>query len=280
VYSAYPDVQTIAEESTAWKGVTRPPEAGGLGFGYKWDLGWMHDTLGYLAHEPIHRKWHHDALTFRVMYHNTENYVLPLSHDEVVHGKRSLIGKLPGDLWQQCATLRLLFGYQWSLPGKKLMFMGGELGVWKEWNHDGQLDWAIGDHPAHAGVARWVGDLNRVYRSHRALHVRDCDPVGFEWLNADDHDASVITYLRTGDADDPPVLVIANFTPVPREGYRIGVPRGGHWRELLNSDAAIYGGSGIGNRGGMDAEPVACRGHDHSLVVTAPPLAIVLMIAE
>jgi 1,4-alpha-glucan branching enzyme len=280
VYTAYPDVQTIAEESTAWGGVTRPPDHGGLGFGYKWDLGWMHDTLAYLEREPIYRRWHHDALTFRAIYQDSENYVLPLSHDEVVHGKRSLISKIPGDTWQRYATMRLLFGYQWSLPGKKLLFMGDELGVWNEWNHDSELDWALGNHPAHAGIARWLGDLNRAYREHRALHVGDCDPVGFQWLVADDRSSSVIAYLRTGGADDPPVLAIANFTPVPREGYRIGVPRGGFWRELLNSDAMIYGGSGIGNRGGMHAEPVAVAGHDHSLVVTAPPLAIVLMIAE
>jgi 1,4-alpha-glucan branching enzyme len=280
VYTAYPDVQTIAEESTAWGGVTRPPDHGGLGFGYKWDLGWMHDTLAYLEREPIYRRWHHDALTFRAIYQDSENYVLPLSHDEVVHGKRSLISKIPGDTWQRYATMRLLFGYQWSLPGKKLLFMGNELGVWNEWNHDSELDWALGNHPAHAGIARWLGDLNRAYREHRALHVGDCDPVGFQWLVADDRSSSVIGYLRTGGADDPPVLAIANFTPVPREGYRIGVPRGGFWRELLNSDATIYGGSGIGNRGGMHAEPVAVAGHDHSLVVTAPPLAIVLMIAE
>jgi 1,4-alpha-glucan branching enzyme len=279
VYTAYPDVQTIAEESTAWGGVTRPPEHGGLGFGYKWDLGWMHDTLAYLSQDPVHRKWHHDELTFRAIYQNSENYVLPLSHDEVVHGKGSLIAKIPGDPWQKYATMRLLFGYQWSLPGKKLLFMGDELGVWNEWNHDHELDWAVGNHPAHGGIARWVGDLNRTYRAHRALHVRDCDPVGFTWVVGDDREASVLGYLRTGEADDPPVLVIANFTPVPREGYRIGVPRGGFWRELLNSDATIYGGSGIGNRGGMDAEPIAWHGHEHSLLVTAPPLAIVLMIA-
>jgi 1,4-alpha-glucan branching enzyme len=280
IYAAHPDVQTIAEESTAWAGVSRPTSAGGLGFGYKWDLGWMHDTLAYLAEDPIHRKWHHDKLTFRPLYHHGENYVLPLSHDEVVHGKRSLIAKLPGDLWQKLATLRLLFGYQWSLPGKKMIFMGDELGVWNEWNHDDQLDWAIGLVPQHADLGRWLGDLNGAYRAHRALHAGDCDPVGFRWLVADDREAGVIAYLRTGGAGDPPVAVVANFTPVPRDGYRIGVPRGGFWREILNSDAAIYGGGGIGNRGGMHAEPVACREDDRSLVVTAPPLAIVMFVGE
>ena len=280
VYTAFPDVQTIAEESTAWGGVSKPPDHGGLGFGFKWDLGWMHDTLKYLEHEPVHRKWHYDELTFRAIYQNSENYVLPLSHDEVVHGKGSLISKLPGDPWQRYATLRLLYGYQWSLPGKKLLFMGDEIGVWNEWNHDHQLDWAVGDHPAHAGIAKWVGDLNGAYRTHRALHVRDCDPVGFQWLVGDDRDASVLAYARTGEAGDPPVVVIANFTPVIRDGYRIGVPRAGFWREILNSDATVYGGSGVGNRGGMNADAQECRGHAQSLVVTAPPLGIVMFIAE
>jgi 1,4-alpha-glucan branching enzyme len=239
----------------------------------------MHDTLTHLEREPVHRKWHHDELTFRAIYQNTENFVLPLSHDEVVHGKGALIRKLPGDPWQKYATLRLLYGYQWSLPGKKLLFMGDEIGVWNEWNHDHQLDWATGIHPAHAGIARWVGDLNGAYRTQRALHVGDCDPVGFRWLVGDDREGGVLAYLRTGDAGDPPILVAANFTPVPRDGYRIGVPRGGFWRELLNSDARIYGGSDIGNRGGMNAEEVACRGFEHSLVITVPPLAIVMFVA-
>jgi 1,4-alpha-glucan branching enzyme len=280
IYGAFPDVQTIAEESTSWSGVTRPPETGGLGFGYKWDLGWMNDTLGLLAREPIHRQWHYNDLTFRSVYADSENFVLPLSHDEVVHGKRSLIGKIPGDPWQKYATLRLLYGYQWTLPGKKLLFMGDELGVWNEWNHDAELDWALGMHPAHAGIARWLGDLNAAYRGNGALHAGDCEPWGFRWIIADDRDTCVLAYTRHGKAGDPPILVVANFTPVPREGYRVGVPRGGFWRELLNSDAEVYGGSGIGNRGGMHAEPVAFRDHDHSLVVTAPPLAVVVFGAE
>jgi 1,4-alpha-glucan branching enzyme len=280
VYGAFPDIQTIAEESTAWSGVSRPPETGGLGFGYKWDLGWMHDTLGFLGRDPIHRRWHYDELTFRAIYANTENYVLPLSHDEVVHGKGSVIDKIPGDPWQKYATLRLLYGYQWTLPGKKLLFMGDELGVWGEWNHDRQLDWAIGDHPAHAGIGRWLGDLNAAYRQYPALHVGDCEPWGFRWIVGDDREACVLVYARYGQAGDRPVVVIANFTPSPRDGYRIGVPRGGFWHEVLNSDASTYGGSGIGNRGGMLAEPVACRGYEHSLVVTAPPLAVVVFVAE
>jgi 1,4-alpha-glucan branching enzyme len=240
----------------------------------------MHDTLKYLEHEPVHRKWHHDELTFRAIYQNSENYVLPLSHDEVVHGKGALIAKIPGDAWQKHATMRLLFGYQWSLPGKKLIFMGDEIAVWHEWNHDHELDWAVGLHPAHAGIARWIGDLNGAYKKHRALHVRDCDPVGFEWVVGDDRDASLLAYLRTGQAGDPPVLVVANFTPVPRDGYRVGVPRGGVWKEILNSDASIYGGGGIGNRGGMEAEDRPWHGRSHSLVVTAPPLAIVYFVAQ
>jgi 1,4-alpha-glucan branching enzyme len=280
VYGGFPDVQTIAEESTAWGGVSHPPEAGGLGFGYKWDLGWMHDTLAYLAREPIHRRWHHDQLTFRAIYASTENFVLPLSHDEVVHGKGSLIRKVPGDPWQKYATLRLLYGYQWTLPGKKLLFMGDELGVWGEWNHESQLDWPLAGHPAHDGIARWVADLNGAYRSHPALHVGDCEPWGFRWIVGDDRDASVLVYARLGHASDRPVVVVANFTPVVRDGYRIGVPRNGFWREVLNSDAASYGGSGVGNRGGMEAETVACRGHECSLVVTAPPLAVVVFVAE
>jgi 1,4-alpha-glucan branching enzyme len=273
VYGAFPDVTTIAEESTAWGGVSRPPEHGGLGFGYKWDLGWMHDTLAFLERDPIHRKHHHDELTFRAIYQNSENYVLPLSHDEVVHGKGALIRKMPGDPWQKYAQMRLLFGYQWSLPGKKLIFMGDEIAVWNEWHHDHQLDWECGLHPGHAGIARWIGDLNSAYRLHPALHVRDCDP-----LVGDDRDANVLAFLRVGEPDDPPIVVVANFTPVPRDGYRIGVPRAGHWKEILNSDASLYGGSGIGNRGGMDAEPVAWRGHEQSLVVTAPPLGIVMFV--
>jgi len=280
VYAAFPDVQTIAEESTAWGGVSRPPEHGGLGFGYKWDLGWMHDTLAYLERDPIHRKYHHDQLTFRAIYAFTENYVMPLSHDEVVHGKQSLLAKMPGDPWQKYASLRLLYGYQWTQPGKKLLFMGGELGVWNEWHHDHELDWAVGNHPAHSGIARWIGDLNGAYRAHRALHVYDCEARGFQWLEGNDRDGSTLAYLRLGDDQDPPVLVVANFTPVPREGYRVGVPRGGFWKEILNSDADLYGGGGIGNRGGMEAEGVAWHGRDQSLVITVPPLAVVVFVAS
>jgi len=280
IYAAYPDVQTIAEESTSWPGVSQPTDQGGLGFGYKWDLGWMHDTLGVLAYDPLFRGWHYNELTFRSLYVDSENFVLPLSHDEVVHGKGSLINKVHGDPWQKYASLRLLYGYQWTLRGKKLLFMGGEMGVWGEWNHDAQLDWAITSHPAHAGLMRWVTDLNQAYRGHAALHAGDCEPWGFRWLVADDRETSVLAYARYAQPDGAPIVVVANFTPVPREGYRIGVPRGGRWRELLNSDAPAYGGGGIGNYGGVDAEAVACRDHEHSIVVTAPPLAVVLFAAE
>jgi len=276
VYAAYPDVQTIAEESTAWGGVSRPTDHGGLGFGYKWDLGWMHDTLKFVERDPVHRNYHYDELTFRAIYAHTENYVMPLSHDEVVHGKGALISKIPGDPWQKYATLRLLYGYQWTLPGKKLLFMGGELGVWGEWNHDHELDWALGNHPAHAGIARWIGDLNRAYRSHPALHAGDCQQWGFQWIVGDDRGAVVVAFSRhaaPGASKDPPIVVAANFTPVPREGYRLGVPRGGYWKELLNSDAEIYGGGGVGNRGGVTAE-------EHSLVITVPPLGIVVFEAQ
>ena len=280
VYGAYPDVQTIAEESTAWSGVSRPPEHGGLGFGFKWDLGWMHDTLKHLEREPVHRKFHYDELTFRAIYASSENYVLPLSHDEVVHGKGALIAKIPGDPWQRYASLRLLFGYQWMLPGKKLLFMGDEIGVWGEWHHDAQLDWAVGHHAAHAGIARWIGDLNAAYRAHPALHVGDCEPIGFRWLVGDDRDGGVLAFLRTGGEADPPICVVANFTPVPREGYRLGVPRAGFWKEILSSDSVHYGGSGVGNRGGMHSDGEPCRGFEQSLVVTVPPLGIAVFVAQ
>ncbi|MBP6628833.1 MAG: 1,4-alpha-glucan branching protein GlgB [Kofleriaceae bacterium] len=277
VYAAFPDVQTYAEESTAWPGVSRPVEHGGLGFGFKWDMGWMHDTLAYLRRDPIHRRFHHDELTFRAVYAGSESYVLPLSHDEVVHGKGSLLSKLPGDPFARRANLRLLLGYQWTVPGKKLLFMGGELGTWREWSHDGELDWAITSDPGHAGLGRWLGDLNAAYRALPALHRRDTPPLGFAWLGGDDRDSSVLSYLRWGDPADAPVVVVLNFTPIVRTGYRVGAPAGGHWRELLNSDAASYGGGNVGNLGGVDAEAVPWHGQAHSLVVTVPPLGCVVL---
>jgi 1,4-alpha-glucan branching enzyme len=279
VYRAHPDVQTIAEESTAWAGVSKPVETGGLGFGMKWDMGWMHDTLKYMAHDPVHRRFHHDELTFRAIYAFTENFMLPLSHDEVVHGKRSLLGKMPGDDWQKFANLRLLYAYQWSQPGKKLLFMGGEFAQWSEWKHDGSLEWHLLEFDRHRGVSDLVRDLNRVYREEPALHEMDCDPAGFEWVVGDDRDNSVLAYLRKGGPDARPILVVVNFTPVVREGYRVGVPAAGRYEEILNSDAERYGGSGVGNPEPIEAEPVPSHGRDRSIVLTIPPLAAVFLTA-
>ncbi|HJP66317.1 MAG TPA: alpha amylase C-terminal domain-containing protein, partial [Actinomycetota bacterium] len=280
VYEAHPHAQTIAEESTAWPMVSRPTYVGGLGFGFKWDMGWMHDTLQYFSREPIHRKFHHNDLTFRQVYANTENFVLPLSHDEVVHGKGSLIGKVPGDEWQRFANLRLLFGYMWAQTGKKLLFMGGEFGQRAEWNHDRALDWDLTEQPAHAGLRRWVSDLNRLYVEEPALHDKDAEPGGFEWVDASDSEASVVTFLRKGRADHDVILVACNFTPMPRENYLTGVPRGGLWREVLNSDADHYGGSGWGNMGGVEAVPVPVHGRPKSLTLTLPPLGCVFLKAS
>jgi 1,4-alpha-glucan branching enzyme len=279
VYDAHPDVQTMAEESTAWPGVSRPTEHGGLGFGYKWDMGWMHDTLAYMRRDPVHRRFHHDQLTFRGLYAFTENYVLPLSHDEVVHGKGSLLAAMPGDDWQKFANLRLLYGYQYALPGKKLLFMGDELGEWREWSHDRSVDWGLLDHAPHAGIHRLVADLNRLYREEPALHELDVEPAGFEWVQADDVAQSTVSFLRRA-RDRSPLLVVCNFTPVPRDDLLVGVPAAGLWREILNSDAAHYGGSGIGNLGGVEARPGPWSGRPYTLSVTAPPLAVVLLRHE
>ncbi len=256
--------------------VSRPTYLGGLGFGLKWNMGWMHDTLRYFQQDPIHRKYHHSRLTFSIWYAFSENFVLPLSHDEVVHGKGSLIGKMPGDEWQQFASLRLLYGYMWTHPGKKLLFMGGEFGQRREWQHEESLEWHVLALPLHAGVQRWVGDLNRLYRESAALHELDFSATGFQWLDCDDADVSVIAFLRRG-ASGSAALVACNFTPVPRESYRIGVPRGGRWHERLNSDAADYGGSGLGNLGALDSEAVAAHGQSQSLQLRLPPLAIVIL---
>ena len=278
-YREHPDVQVIAEESTSWPQVSHPVHAGGLGFGMKWNMGWMHDTLDYFAQDPVYRRYHHDRLTFSLWYAFTENFVLPLSHDEVVYGKRALCAKMPGDWWQQFANLRLLFGYMWAHPGKKLLFMGGEFGQRREWNHDTALDWWICEHPEHAGMQRWIGDLNRVYRGEPALHERDFTRDGFEWIDGRDIEASVVSFLRVS-ASGERVLVVGNFTPVVREHYRVGVPAGGYWRELLNSDAAIYGGSGVGNLGGVQAAPLAAHGRAYALTLTLPPLAILMFKAD
>jgi len=280
VYGAFPDTVTIAEESTAWPMVSRPNYVGGLGFGMKWDMGWMHDTLAYMSLDPVYRKFHHDKLTFRGMYAFTENFVLPLSHDEVVHGKGSLLGKMPGDDWRKFANLRTLFGYMYAQPGKKLLFMGGEFGQWREWNHDTGLDWLLADEPRHAALSRWVEELNRFYRDEPALHELDFDPDGFEWADPRDAEQSVISLFRKTRYRDDLILGIFNFTPVPRHNYRIGVPRGGFWRERLNSDAREYGGSGQGNIGGVEAAPVGAQDRFHSLTLVVPPLSALFLKSE
>jgi 1,4-alpha-glucan branching enzyme len=278
-YRDQPDVQVIAEESTAWPMVSRPTYVGGLGFGMKWNMGWMHDTLHYMQQDPIHRRYHHNELTFSLVYAFNENFVLPLSHDEVVYGKGSLVGKMPGDAWQQFAGLRLLLGYMWCHPGKKLLFMGGEFGQRREWNHDQALEWWVLQFPEHRGMQAWTRDLNRLYRAEQALHQVDFDPRGFEWVDAADVETSVVSFLRRA-ADGTPLLVVCNFTPVPRPNYAIGVPGPGYWRELLNSDARDYGGSGIGNFGGQDAAPTGAHGRPNSLYLSLPPLAITIFKHE
>ncbi|HEU5338276.1 MAG TPA: 1,4-alpha-glucan branching protein GlgB, partial [Sulfuricaulis sp.] len=279
VYRDHPDTQTIAEESTSWPMVSRPNYLGGLGFGMKWNMGWMHDTLDYFSHDPIHRKYHHNQLTFSIMYAFHENFVLPFSHDEVVHGKGSLLGKMPGDDWQKFANLRCLFGYQYGHPGKKLLFMGCEFGQWREWNHDQSLDWHLLEQAPHQGIQRWMKDLNHTYRREPALYARDFDSSGFEWADLHDWEHSIISFFRKGEKPEDVVLIVCNFTPVPQANYRIGVSRSGYWREILNSDATIYGGSGQGNVGGVETAPVPCHGRYHSISLTLPPLSIVYLKA-
>jgi 1,4-alpha-glucan branching enzyme len=278
IYADHPDVQTIAEESTAWPGVSRPVDLGGLGFGLKWDMGWMHDTLSYLEREPIYRGHHHSQLTFRGVYAFSENYLLPLSHDEVTHGKGSLLHKMPGDDWQKFANLRLLLGYQSTQPGKKLLFMGGEFGQWAEWGHDSGLDWELLAKESHRGVLQWVADLNAAYRSEPALHELDTDPAGFQWVQIDDAETSTLSYLRLAKSGEC-VLVAMNLTPVPRHDHVVGVPVGGMWSELLNSDSAFYGGSGLGNLGGVEATAQPWGDFSHRVALTLPPLSIVLLKA-
>src|SRR5256714_11454775 len=272
-YKEYPGIQTYAEESTAWPMVSRPVYLGGLGFGLKWDMGWMHDTLAYFSHDPIHRGFHHNMLTFRMLYGFTENFVLPLSHDEVVHGKGSIVGKMPGDEWQKFANLRLLYAYMFAQPGKKLLFMGDEFGQIREWGHDMSLEWHVLQYPVHSGVQKWIEQLNRAYRNEPALHELDNDPAGFEWVDCNDTGASVISLLRKGKKPEGAILVACNFTPVPRDNYRIGVPYDGFWKELLNSDAAEDAGSGIGNLGGKQAEEIPAHGRPYSLSLTLPPVS-------
>jgi len=275
VYKSYPDVQTIAEESTAWPMVSRPTYLGGLGFGLKWDMGWMHDTLQYVSRDPVYRKYHHNVLTFRMLYAFNENFVLPLSHDEVVYGKGALLAKMPGDDWQKFANLRLLLGYMYSQPGKKLLFMGAELGQWREWNHDGSLDWHFLEYERHAAINEWVKALNQFYRNEPALYEQDCEPAGFAWIDANDALQSVISFVRRGKSTDDIALIVCNFTPTPQFKYRVGVSRGGFWREILNSDAVKYGGSGQGNPLLIRAQKVSWHGRPYCIEITLPPLAIV-----
>ncbi len=280
LYGRCPGIQTYAEESTAWPMVSRPTYLGGLGFGYKWDMGWMNDTLDYFRQDPIYRKFSHSKITFRMIYAFTENYVMPLSHDEVVHGKGSLMGRMPGDYWQRFANVRILLANLYTQPGKKLLFMGNELGQWKEWSHDQELDWSLLSYPLHKGIQRWVQDLNRLYRQHPAMHELDNHPDGFEWIDCLDNENSVISFLRKAKTTTEFILVAFNHTPVPRYNYRIGVPREGHWDELLNSDADIYGGSGCGNYGGCAAEDIPNHHHPYSINVTLPPLGCVVFRNE
>lgn len=279
VFTMVPAATTIAEESTAWPGVSKPTYDGGLGFGYKWNMGWMHDTLEYMRRDPIHRPWHHSLMTFAMVYAYSEHFVLPLSHDEVVHGKGSLLGKMPGDHWQQFANLRAYLGFMYGHPGRKLLFMGAELAQRREWNHDQSLDWDVLDLPEHRGIQNLVRDLNLFYRSTPALHTRDDDPRGFLWSVPDDTLQSVLAFVRR-DGSGGAVLVISNFTPVPRFNYRIGVPHAGHWYERINSDAACYGGSNLGNWGGVESEAVPSHGQDQSLRITLPPLATVFLVFQ
>jgi 1,4-alpha-glucan branching enzyme len=279
-HSEQPGSITAAEESTAWPGVSRPVHLGGLGFTYKWNMGWMHDILTYMTHAPIHRRWAHNQLTFSMLYAYHENFILPFSHDEVVHGKGSLIGKMPGDSWQQAANLRALYGYLFTHPGKKLLFMGCEIGQWPEWNHDRGLEWAFADEVPHRGIRKLVTDLNALYRREPSLHQMDFDPAGFQWIDCNDNENSVVSFLRRArDARDFTVVVL-NFTPVPRAGYVVGVPEPGVYRELANTDAEVYGGSNMGNAGAVASEPVPAHGHAQRLCVTLPPLSCLILKLE
>ena len=280
VYGDFPGIQTIAEESTAWPMVSRPSYLGGLGFGMKWMMGWMHDVLDYFSRDPVFRKFSHDELTFSLWYAFHENFMLPLSHDEVVHGKGSMIGKMPGDEWQRFANLRLLYGYMFTHPGKKLLFMGGEFGQVREWTHDASLEWHVLEYKHHRGLQQWVRDLNRLYAREKALHELDFNREGFEWVDTHNWEESVLGYLRKGKNPEDPVLVAGNFTPIPRYNYRMGVPYPGNWNELLNSDASGYNGSGLGNFGRVEAAPIPFHGHPYSLSITLPPLGVVLFKRE
>ena len=278
IYRHHPDVQTMAEESTSWPMVSRPTYLGGLGFGLKWDMGWMHDTLDYLSVDPLFRRYHHHKLTFRAMYAQSENFVLPLSHDEVVHGKGSLLNKMPGDPWQKFAGLRLLYAYMWALPGKKLLFMGAEFGQWREWNHDRSLDWhLLREWPLHAELQTLVSELNRLYKSELALSQLDFEPAGFEWIAADDVENSVYCFVRKSRDPADTLVCVFNCTPVPRFDYHLGMPEGGTWSEVLNTDASMFGGGNVGNMGGVEARPEPSHGRPFSAFLTLPPLGAVFL---
>jgi 1,4-alpha-glucan branching enzyme len=272
-----PGTITVAEESTAWPAVSRPTYVGGLGFTFKWNMGWMHDMLQYVQQNPVHRRWHHNQITFSMLYSFTENFVLPFSHDEVVHGKRSMLDKMPGDVWQKHATLRALYGYMFAHPGKKLMFMGSEFGQWREWDHDSSLDWHLLDEPLHRGLQTWVRDLNRTYEREPSLHEVDFEGPGFSWIDCQDNENSVISLIRRARNPHDFTVMIVNFTPVPRPRYRVGVPEAGWYREILNSDAWLYGGSNMGNGGGIHTEPAVAHGFEQSLDLIVPPLGFVLL---
>jgi 1,4-alpha-glucan branching enzyme len=276
-HGRYPGVLTIAEESTAWGGVSRPTTYGGLGFSLKWNMGWMNDTLRYLRHDPIHRRHHHDELTFSLIYAFSENFALPLSHDEVVHGKGSLLGQMPGDLWQKFANLRLLFSYMWTHPGKKLLFMGSDFGQWNEWNHDTELQWDLLQWNSHQGIQRLVSDLNALYKNEPALHQADLENRGFEWIDCHSRDDSVLAYIRRGNNPDDFLIVVCNFTPVVRKGYRLGVPKEGWYREIFNSDSQYYDGSNVGNFPGLSATIPGHHMRPHAVAVTLPPLGVVVL---
>ena len=279
-YGEMPGIVTVAEESTAFPGVSRPVNHGGLGFGFKWNMGWMHDTLNYMSNDPVHRRWNHENMTFGLLYAFTENFVLPLSHDEVVHGKRSILGRMPGDHWQRFANLRAYYSFMFASPGKKLLFMGCEFGQEQEWNHDQSLDWHLLDEHMHRGVANLVRDLNRLYATTPALHAEDCEGIGFEWIDCQDRDHSIFAFLRKGDKSGEMALIVCNFTPVPRHAYQVGVPKGGNWREVLNSDAAIYGGSDLGNDGNVQAKDTPWHGRPFSLSLVLPPLGAVILLPD
>ena len=280
VYREHHDVQMIAEESTAWPMVSRPTHVGGLGFGMKWNMGWMHDTLEYMTKDPVYRKHHHDQLTFSLWYAFAENFVLPLSHDEVVYGKRSLLDKMPGDVWQKFANLRLLYGYMYGHPGKKLLFMGGELGQWDEWDFENSLDWHLLEDDKHRKLRLWLKDLNRFYRTEPAMHQLDFERLGFEWLDIQDWEKSIVSFARRARNPEHVVVSVCNFTPKPRKNYRLGVPSGGRWKEVLNSDALEYGGSGQGNLGGVEADHHPFHGRTDSISITLPPLSCLFFRSE